>query len=483
MSLLGYPWTNQHAGEDIPKVDRNAMISFANAMANYGKSHTEGLADYEISSLSKIAAQSAAGIKDNGRVSDWAFGSSQWPKNVKRCLPKTLAFDPKKQQYQATQLRALSFEVFNPKNEPEPAGQQAAMAFDSVTAENDGNIARSVRLIKAFVTSIKPFAYMLNLTLDKDKKLEVSYKAAGCFSINQTGILWKYSHAERTSDDYWADATYVPLETNYTYFEKRNYSISKALDEIEIKNPITLKVILQCDQKWKKNSTLTPVTNLVRYRVYNNYVIKFDRFTLTSSPNKTVLVNELIPQQVPEYLFDLSDNKVVSFIEKAVPLQLNSTRIKMNGTVVWNEKLNGYTLNFTSPNLTKQSTYQGNVQVRGHYNGNKFFFGKQVQVYKRNDNVWVSKGIVGGIEIVGSYMHLTVQSGQSMGLVAIPNQTQSCLTRTLSCIGLPLTTYGVVEYGKINNDELVLYIEQNQGKKNQNFSFYKFFRHLIFILF
>ena len=90
--------------------------------------------------------------------------------------------------------------------------------------------------------------------------------------------------------------------------------------------------------------------------------------------------------------------------------------------------------------------------------------------------MWISEKGLGGLEILGSRIELMIVENKPIGVVVIPEQTQACLTKSEHCVGLPLTNYGVVNYGRSVEEEFSLYIEQTEGSHIFNCRF-KLFVH------
>jgi len=410
---------------------------------------------------------------------------------IVNCQNSDSQYDKDSTTYTDSMLRSLSFEVFNEvsvdSKHPQPAGSASILDRDYSIEENDGHISRMMNLIHSFSFMMAPHFFNINIKLSESKEsLSIKFQSGGCFDIETVFVKWRNSYEQRGNDGFWANTNKVSIKAG-DGFLKNPFIVHEAVISGWNKGvPLSFQLSITCDTDWNiiepdSSSSVKidnqPISNLVRSRLgVAKTLISNKNYILPSTLVTTLEMHEFVPEYSPKYIYDFSDNKQISFLDKSHQLEVYfyDTSASIKGFLIWSENLessdkSGYTLYLEGSDI-KNST-ELNVFKRGFYYHEKFVWEKAPKsnhlltlVTKDSQGMWRSDSPIDDIDIFGQVIRIIGDDKKEYDGAITVKQPRNCLVKSKDCIALPLRTYGMASFGANSTERLVILITQEESK-------------------
>jgi len=256
-----------------------------------------------------------------GNIIDFVYAGSKYKELKYPCESKTMPeFSQENQSINSFSSRSLVYMIESPLSssttDPKPG--------EIPRGGTDGYLSRGVLMIR-LMTSISDFHLRnikptLSEDLDGNYNLKVSFQASGCFQVTKGTFWWKYTHELDNYEGFWSDSSQINLDPTIGALTDNSSEISISFNKLNPQNPISFKIEIECDPI-KIEDRIFPWSNQMLSRSPGNqYKVNNGPYSLGDMRVTYMKAHYLQPDKMKDYIFDLTDNYIIKFMKKEVPI-------------------------------------------------------------------------------------------------------------------------------------------------------------------
>lgn len=458
---LSYPWGNfPHGKRESPDYKAFSEVAqFLQKRVGENKAHPDwAVKPYKTGDMASVKYPVKGGFED------WAYGGSWDNKNMKKCNPSQTSpmYSLREKDYDKYALRSFVYSVNTSDVKSPPIKTLGTVNDVANPGDTDGFVSRNLRMSLDFIKQTMPYIIVKSIKYDKNEnQISLKYKAGGCFSINQTNVLWQNTEQVKHSN-YWSRTKPNSATLNNDIHDgnlKNPNSEIEAVFKLKrgSKDPISIKIILNCDRQWQdppKGISDDPQSLQVMART-RKFAKKINNngWFLNNYNQTKYYINHIIPEKMADLYYDFSEPRQLKFTDKNSIYVANNP----NGTFsnmyfyLTNISENKFTIQLKLLKQEKLDLENVELFIRLKENGFKQTT-KGLKLKKQTDFYICELDGYSIFQIIGKKLELWDVEKNTLIFQEIIRKKQNidCLTKGIGCKGMVLTGNGEVLFNKDN---------------------------------